>query len=156
MSFKDRVQNWVVQLFFEGPARRMGLAKVIQKLSESGEALKLRFASLGAKESNLKALRHIIAIERWGQSRLRVGLGEAFKQDESSAYQPAADLSLEELQEMFVKTRGETLAIAGELDQRKVDPTMTVPHNQFGPLTLLAWLRYLTTHAALEAKRTRA
>lgn len=50
-------------------------------------------------------------------------------------------------------TRKRTVALAEALDDNQVDQFTLVKHNQYGPLTLGAWLRYLDMHANLETKR---
>lgn len=155
MTFKERLNLWIVQIFLERPAKNQGLEQLSHKLVKTGQELRLKFAGKAASEANQKTLSHIIAIERWGQSRLKVALGEAFKQDESHSYKPSAETSWQDLQGLFEKTRAETVAIAQSIAQAKLDPQQTLTHNQFGPISLLAWLRYLNVHAALEAKRIR-
>ena len=142
-------------LMLERPAGSRSLGELAATLQASGEELARRFAGAEGSDKNREKLRHIISIERWGQRRLRVGLGETFVADESRAYKPAPDTEWSALQGEFSKTRGETLELADRLSQEGVDPTMTVPHNQFGPLTLRGWLRYLETHASFEGKRIR-
>ena len=142
-------------LMLERPASSRSLGELTATLQTSGEGLARRFAGAEDSDKNRRKLRHIISIERWGQRRLRVGLGEPFVTDESRAYKPAPDTDWSALQGEFSQTRGETLELADKLSQEGVDPTLTVPHNQFGPLTLRGWLRYLETHASFEGKRIR-
>lgn len=153
MSLKDSIQRFIVMQTIERPARRKGLEGLTQKLEAAGERLSQKFAGITASKAGQTTLAHIIAIERWGQSRLRVALGEPLKDDGSRDYQPEASASWAELQAMFIQTRAETLNIARELAQQKVDPKLTVRHNQFGPISILAWLAYLEIHASLEARR---
>ena len=100
-------------------------------------------------------LSHIIGIERWGQSRLRVFLGEPFTQDEYNGYRPARDVPWDELVGQFSATRSETIALARALDEALIAPDKTVLHNQLGPLSARAWLRYLQTHASREILQVR-
>ncbi len=139
----------------ERPAKSRSLGELTAKLQASGEELARRFAGAKGSEKNRDKLRHIISIERWGQRRLMVGLGEPFVADESRAYKPEPQTGWDALQGEFSQTRRETLRIADALAQKGVDPTVTVSHNQFGPLTLRGWLRYLETHASFEGKRIR-
>ena len=139
----------------ERPASSRSLGELTATLQASGEGLARRFAGAEGNDKNREKLRHIISIERWGQRRLRVGLGEPFVADESRAYSPAPDTEWNALQGEFSQVRGETLELADRLSREGVDPTVTVPHNQFGPLTLRGWLRYLETHASFEGKRIR-
>ena len=142
-------------LMIERPTKGRSVGELAATLQASGEELARRFAGAPEGDKNREKLRHIISIERWGQQRLRVGLGEPSASDESRSYKPAPDTEWRALQEEFSRTRGETLELADRLSQAGVDPTLTVPHNQFGPLTLRGWLRYLETHASFEGKRIR-
>lgn len=153
MALKDNLTKLIVNLMIEGPAKRQGLDGVTSKLEQSAKNLNTRLQTIPDTQSNRNTLRHIIAIEKWGQRRLKVALGEPLLDDENHTYKPSEQSSWEELKSLFGITRLETLAIARKL--AKADPLQTVPHNQFGPLSLLGWLRYLTTHAALESKRMR-
>jgi hypothetical protein len=153
MTFKERVTQALVYWVIERPARRQGLNKLTQSLRNSGEALQRDLERIEDKDSNRDQLRHMIAIERWGQRRLRVALGESFVRDENYAYKPSQEASWESLKEMVKVTRAETLSLAGLLEQ--TDVKQVVPHNQFGPLSVLAWLKYLETHTRLEGKRLR-
>ena len=151
---KNAVSRLFRHLMIERPAGKRSLGELTAGLRESGEALARRFAGAEEGDKNVEKLRHIISIERWGQRRLEVGLGEPLMEDESRAYKPA-QTEWSALQEEFAKTRGKTLELADALSQKGVDPATTVPHNQFGPLTLRGWLRYLENHASFEGKRIR-
>jgi DinB superfamily len=153
MTLKERLTKLVVYFVLEQPARRQGLAKLTQTLNDSGEALHRDLERIEDTDSNRDHLRHIIAIEAWGQRRLKVALGERFVQDESHAYKPSSTASWEELKDRFTATRAETLTLAEAF--KRTDVKQTAPHNQFGPLSVLAWLRYLENHARLEGKRLR-
>jgi hypothetical protein len=153
MTLKERFTGIIVTVVIERPAKRLGFTKLTQNLSDSGEALHRDLERIEGTDKNLEQLRHIIAIERWGQRRLKVALGEPFLQDENHAYKPATDTSWNILKEMFTATRAETLTLTESL--KTTDITLTVPHNQFGLLSVLGWLRYLETHAKLEGKRLR-
>jgi hypothetical protein len=151
MTLKERLTGVVVYFVLERPARKQGLAKLIQNLNDSGEALKRDLERIADTDTNRDQLRHIIAIEKWGQHRLKVALGEKFIRDENHAYKPDPVTSWEELKDVFTATRGETLMLAEALKQNYSE--QKVPHNQFGPFSVLAWLRYLENHARLEGKR---
>ena len=103
-------------------------------------------------ERNYKQLNHIIGIERWGQQRLRVALGDPFRTDEYDAYRPPLGLSWNELHDVFDQTRQETLVLAnrlielGALDEK-------VLHNNLGDLSVKQWLYYLRIHANTEMWR---
>jgi hypothetical protein len=153
MTLKERVTRLVVQLILEQPAKRQGLVTLTQTLNDSGEALHRDLERIEDTERNREQLRHIIAIERWGQSRLNVALGEPFVQDESYAYKPSNTLAWSELKDVFIATRADSLSLAERLGSRNI--SQKVLHNQFGPISILAWLKYLESHARLESKKIR-
>jgi hypothetical protein len=153
MTLKERLTSVVIHVVIELPAKRQGLSKLTQSLTDSGEALKRDLERIEDSDKNRSRLRHIIAIERWGQRRLKVALGEAFRQDENRAYKPEEDTPWGVLKELYWATRAETLTLAEALGS--TDLTQRVPHNQFGPVSVLGWLRYLENHARLEGKRLR-
>ncbi len=149
------VQNLIVNLTLEYPAQRKTISALADDLERSGYTVGQRIG-LGKTDraSTDKAL-HIIGIERWGQQRLRVALGEAFTLDGHQAYKPSPDLSMTELQKTFQETRTQTIALARELERVNVGHTERVLHNNLGPLTVRGWLRYLGIHADLESRRLR-
>jgi hypothetical protein len=153
MTLKERLTSVVMYFIMEKPAQRQGLAKLTRSLIDSGEALHRDLERIEDTDKNRDQLRHMIAIERWGQRRLRVALGEPLEQDDNHAYKPRGDIPWLTLKEMFTATRAETLALAEAFKQN--DVTRKVLHNQFGPVSVLGWLRYLESHARLEGKRLR-
>jgi hypothetical protein len=153
MTLKERLTSVVIYFVMEQPAKRQGLTKLTQNLSDSGEALHRDLERIEDSDKNRNQLRHIIALERWGQRRLRVALGEPFVKDDNHTYKPSAETPWTVLKEMFSATRAETVTLAEELKAK--DITQKVLHNQFGPVSVLGWLRYLETHARLEGKRLR-
>jgi hypothetical protein len=97
-------------------------------------------------------LSHVVGIERWGQRRLQVALGEPLLMDEYDNYRPARDLDWQGLQAEFQATRRETIALAQRLEQAGAEATR-VNHNSFGDLSVRGWLYYLGRHADLESRR---
>ena len=85
MTLKARVTRLVMTVMLERPAQRQGLTKLAQNLNDSGEAFYRDLERIEENERNREQLRHIIAIERWGQRRVAVALGEAFIQDDNHA-----------------------------------------------------------------------
>ena len=55
----------------EGPTRRRSYAELGRQLDKAGTRLDARLARAADTESNREWARHIIGIERWGQSRLK-------------------------------------------------------------------------------------
>lgn len=145
----------ISQLFLERPARKRSFKELSSKLAASGQALDTRFASRDDSKKNRSSLSHIIGIERWGQQRLRVALGEPFVDDEYNGYRPAKEVGWDELKAQFSETRAATIEIVEQLDEGGVSAETTINHNDFGDLTTKAWLQYLTFHANTESKRIR-
>jgi hypothetical protein len=127
-----------------------------EKLTVSGESISHRLDKYPDSQRNRQVLSHIIGIEQWGQSRLRVGLDEPFKAEEYDNYRPPRNRSWEQLKAEFRIARKKTVALAEALDNNQVDQFLTVQHNQYGLLTLGGWLRYLDMHANLEVKRIKS
>ena len=150
---KQLLLNVAKRFMFENPGKRAGLAELTRKLEQSKVTLLTRFAAAEGGEANRKKLRHIIAIERWGQRRLKVALGEPFVKDENYAYKPDRETSWQTLQTQFAATRDETIQLAWQLGG--ADPSQSVIHNDFGELSLTGWLAYLHSHANFEAKRVK-
>ena len=153
MALKDSITSLIVNVMIEQPAKRQGLTGLTQKLEQSGNTLNTRLKGLSDSQANRDKLRHIIAMEKWGQRRLRGALGETLLNDDNHAYKPSEKSSWEELKSLFGISRLETLDLTKKLS--KVDTSQKVPHNQFGSLSILGWLRYLNTHASFESKSLR-
>lgn len=154
MALADLLRKPIVNLLFVRPSRKYSFAEWAQKLAQDGEAIVQRFTAKQTPKANA-TLRHIIGIERWGQRRLRVALGEPAVQDEYDGYQPDAAADGPTLLAAFRTTRQTTVALAQQLAATPNSDQILVSHNQFGPLPLRAWLRYLDSHANLESRRIR-
>lgn len=140
-------------LLLDRPGRKWTMTAWGEKLAAHGESISHRLDKYPDSQRNRQVLSHIIGIEQWGQSRLRVGLGEPFKEEEYDSYRPSRNRSWEQLKAEFRMTRKRTVALAEALDDNQADQFTKVKHNQYGPLTLGAWLRYLDLHANLESRR---
>lgn len=147
------IQKILRTLLLERPGGKWTMAAWGEKLATSGVSIGHRLDKYSDSERNRQVLSHIIGIEQWGQSRLRVGLGEPFKEEEYNTYRPSRSRSWEQLKAEFRMTRKRTVALAEALDDNQVDQFMQVKHNRYGMITLGAWLRYLDMHANLESKR---
>ena len=147
------IQQLITHFLLERPAKKWTMTAWGEKLTASGESLNQKLDKLADSERNRQVLSHIIGIEQWGQSRLRVGLGEPFTEDEYDNYRPSRNRSWEQLKMEFRMARKRTVALAEELDNQQADQFSRVKHNQYGQITLGAWLRYLNMHANLESKR---
>ena len=139
------------KLYFDKPALKRTLAEHASALSSSGEELVARLSASSGGAPWTARLRHVIGIERWGQARLRVFLGEPFVAGGHRPYLPPEDSSWEQLVREFSALRAETVAVAERI--AAAEPTRAVNHNQFGELTAHGWMRYLDGHAARELRR---
>ncbi|MBK7896699.1 MAG: DinB family protein [Candidatus Promineifilaceae bacterium] len=147
------LQKLFTAFLLERPGKKWTMSAWAEKLTASGEAISKKLEKIPDNPPNRQLLSHIIGIEQWGQSRLRVGLGEPFKADEYDDYRPSKNRSWEQLKTEFRIVRRKTVALAEELDNNQVNQLTKVTHNQYGDISLGAWLRYLEMHANLEGKR---
>jgi hypothetical protein len=152
MSFFKRLTTNVLM---EWPVQGKNLADLAQTLQTAGEKLKQKVAAAPDTETNRQTLSHIIGIERWGQKRLKVALGEPLTTEEYDQYRPGRDTSWADLQQQFAQTRQESVTLVQQLQQAQVDPGRKIKHNGYGDLTVRGWLRYLTFHANAESWRIR-
>lgn len=136
-----RVMGWL--------SRDATTEELIAELEAAGKRSMQQIMEKLPTERNYKLLNHVIGIERWGQQRLRVGLGAPFQLDEYDRYRPPFGISWNELQDLFQQTRQETLALATRLAEQGL-AEKTVLHNDFGELTINHWLCYLRIHARNE------
>ncbi|ADV66356.1 hypothetical protein [Deinococcus maricopensis] len=153
---KDDLKEFAVQQLVEGPASNLTYAQLGANLERGWLALSARLERTADTPDARATVRHIIGIERWGQARLRVALGQAaFVRDEHHVYKPPKDASLQELRETMSQTRSGTVALARALQANPPEAGTSVEHNGLGPLTPKGWLRYLNGHADLESRRLR-
>lgn len=152
MGLKDSLMHAASGLFFERPGRGKNLDEWRAALIASGAAIDQRAAAAKDPVKASIVLRHISGIERWGQRRLRVFLGEPALTDECDGYRPGTDLTLDEQRAFFRETRDGTIALIDQLKAADSAPD-TVSHNDYGPLSMGGWLRYLDIHANLESKK---
>ncbi len=148
------------KFFFERPAQRRGYDEHRANLEKGSEEIKSRIQAVDASapsEKTVKMLRHIIAIERWGQNRMALFFVDDYAEDvvsdENYDYKPEKDLPWETLAERFGEARAKTIEIARRLESGAETKHDKIPQNDFGPLTAKAWLQYLNTHANFESKR---
>jgi len=153
MGIKDTLVHTVADIVVERPGRAKTLDQWATALEKSGQAIDQRAAAAKNPERAQAVLRHNSGIERWGQTRLRVFLGAPVVRDEYDSYQPGTDLSLDGQRAAFGETRRETIDLVRQLQQANVPDDATVMHNDFGPLTVRGWLRYLDMHATIESKK---
>ena len=155
MGLRDTLTDAVSGLLLERPFKNKDMAEIAQELDLAGGRLKRTFAAAKDNPDNRRLLSHIVGMERWGQSRLRVALGEPLTMDEYDGYRPPRESTWPALQDAFSETRQQTVAVVQQLGKANV-ADVKVPHNQFGPLSVRSWLRYLEMHANLEAKKLKS
>jgi hypothetical protein len=152
MGLKQGFFQWAGRMMFERPVRGQSVVDLASTLSSSGDEVRGRIAGKEGTPANVARLRHIIGIERWGQQRLRVFLGDPFEPGGHHPHKPT-DTDWSALQTELASTRADTVALAAQLTT--TDLARTVPHDQFGPLTVRGWLAYLQRHARMESKLMR-
>ena len=136
----------------ERHARGKAIAELADELEVSGRDLDQRMKGRPDTPGNREAAAHWVGIERWGQRRLRVALGEPFVADTYHPYRPDVGEGFEALRAAFAETRAETVALARQLDERGVDPATIVRHNDLGDLSVRGWLAYLIQHPDQESR----
>ncbi|MBN1680365.1 MAG: DinB family protein [Anaerolineae bacterium] len=155
MAVSDQIKSIAAYLFLERAAQRLTLEQHADRLAASGSAIAARLQRAKDTPPNHEQLAHLIGIERWGQRRLQVALGEPLIIDEYDQYRPDACADWDALRREFDDTRQMTITLVHDLIDAHTDIKQTVRHNQYGPLTVRGWLRYLDVHASFESRRIR-
>lgn len=153
MALRDKIVGFALKHLVEGPAQKQSLGELAAAMEKSAQTVEARLASKQDSERNRNVLRHIIGIERWGQKRLRVALGETLVIDEYDGYQPALGTPWATLRSEFQSTRQATLALIREMEQAGVQHSARVHHNDLGEVSPHGWLRYLDSHATRETMK---
>ncbi|WP_291423456.1 DinB family protein [Deinococcus sp.] len=154
---KGEIKDFVVANVLEKPAGRSSFTDLGQSLERGGTYLTQRAEAASDTPENREVLAHIIGIERWGQSRIQVALGQKeFVKDEYQGYRPPSGTGLPQLRSTLSQTRARTVELARQLHHNPPDDDFVVEHNGLGPLTAKGWLRYLTQHADLESRKLRS
>ena len=136
----------------ERHARGKDLAQLAAELEASGRLMDAKLAAAGDTPGNREAIAHWVGIERWGQRRLRVALGEPLVEDAYHPYRPDRDEGVVALRRAFSDTRDETVALSRRLRDAGIDPATTVRHNDLGDLSVGGWLAYLIQHPEQESR----
>jgi hypothetical protein len=152
MKILQRLIGLVRRPMAERYARGKGIERLAADLEASGRGLDARLAGLHDTPGNRAALAHWIGIERWGQRRLCVALGEPLLDDAHYPYSPSEADGAAALREAFAATRAETVELAHRLRRAGVDPATTVRHNDLGDLSVRGWLAYLLQHPEQESR----
>lgn len=141
----------LLRIFVQRQASDTTPGELIDRLETSGEIVTGRLAAAPDTPGNREVACHVIGIERWGDRRLRMALGEPVVTDEYDGYRPSLDLEMAALAQAFVQTRAETVALANQAAH--LPESVRAPHNDLGELTVPEWLVYLDSHAMRETKR---
>ena len=152
MSLFDNILGSIVHTMTERSARGKSYADFQRALEKTGQTVHGRFTASSDTSGHRERGKHIVGIERWSQSRLRVALGEPFQRDEYDSHRPSGDLDMPALAQIFADTRAETGRLARELEAAGVPLNQTINHNQMGEFTIGAWLSYIITHAGRESR----
>jgi hypothetical protein len=151
-AIRMMIQRWFINLYMERSLRKLSMEEIAEKVKLTGERLVQELGSCVQNEENRNQLRHIIGIERWSQSRLRVAQGEDLIMDQVDRYLPSQKESWPSLVHEFENTRIETVSLIRSLDDAAVKG-MFIPHNQFGDFSVRSWIKYLIMHADMEADK---
>lgn len=139
--------------FVERSGRRTPRRAWADRLEANGRILAQRFAGQTDSDHVRAVLRHVIGIERWGQRRLQVALGEPFDGGGHRPFLPPDDASLDRLRVLFTTTRADTVTLARRLADAELDPKLRIRHDELGEVSVNGWLAYLDGHATLEVRR---
>ncbi len=150
MSFITKI---FASMMFERPARKHNYQEFARLLDEKGKVIESRIEKGDGSGKQHSTLTHVIGIEKWAQSRIRVALGDAYKQEEYMVYRPAKETAWADLLPIFRETRAESVALAKQLAAKNVPIDTKVQHNQFDDFSTRAWLQYIMGHADFESKR---
>ena len=152
MSILQRLIGLGRRPMAELAGRGKSLEQLASELEASASTMDARLAGAHDTPGNRDAVAHWVGIERWGQRRLRVALGEPFIEDGHHPYRPDEAAGVEALRADFAVTRAETVALAHRLREAGVDPATTVRHNDLGDLSVRGWLAYLIQHPEQESR----
>lgn len=155
MSVLQKLIGALLRPRVKGKARGATFDTLAKRLESSRDELLPRLRSAKDTPANREAINHFVGIERWSQSRLRVGRGAPFQLDAYHGYRLPEDATLDELQRAFAATREETIAMARDFDAAGVDPQTKVRHNDLGELSLLEWFAYVDDHHRRERLRVK-
>lgn len=153
MTVSQRVLHFAAWVMFERPWQSADYATVQTRLSASGATLVATMRRTSDTPKNRDIIRHIIGIEVWAQQRLQSLINGSTYSAEYDQLQPAQTLTIAELADAMASTRVQSVALISQLQHAGVELTQTIPHNQFGTMSVVAWARYITSHAVIEHKK---
>jgi len=152
MGWLQRMIGHVRRPMAERHARGRGIEQLATELAASARTIDARLARTADTPAHRAAVAHWVGIERWGQRRLRVALGEPFIDDGHHPHKPDEADGVAALRRAFAATRADTLDLVRELREAGVDASTTIRHNDLGDLTVAGWLAYLLQHPEQEAR----
>lgn len=142
-------------LMIDRQAGNKSVSDLMTDLGASKERILAQVANASDIEGHREKMAHVVGIERWSQSRIKVALGESFIQEEYDGYRPDVSKSLADLTQDFAQTRDETLAIGEQLKAVDGVEEQSVAHNDMGDMRIRSWLQYLEIHAPFELKKVK-
>lgn len=153
VSVIGRVIGGILRPILERQAKGRSVQEFAGSLERSGEEVAKRLQNAPDIPHNREVANHIVGIERWGQRRLRVALGEPPVEDSYRGYRLPEGVDLEALYSAFTDTRRDTVELARKLSFTDPKPQTKVRHNDLGELSVGGWLAYLEGHAKRESTR---
>lgn len=151
--YRREILHTLSPIMLDAIIRGQTLPSLTQALRQSNTSLQNSLAQRPDTTWNRRILSHIIGIEKWGQHRLHVALGQPLVMDEYDTHRPSKATDWNTLKQQLAATRQETIHLAEQLAQPHVNQSMVIPHNQFGDLSLRGWLYYLRVHADAEIQK---
>ena len=79
-----------------------------------------------------------------------MAIGEPYLDEEYDHYCPSLEKTWDELISEWKNTRQTSITMTKEISELN---SKKILHNQFGPLSVKAWLRYLDVHASSEGRK---
>jgi len=153
MTLSQRIFHFGGWLFFERPWQSADYATLQRLLEQSGATIVTGMRQASDTPANRNLIRHIIGIECWAQQRLNAVVSGQPYSAEYDQLQPATIFTVPELVAIMITTRAQSITVLHQLQQGGIALNHIVPHNQFGALSIVAWHRYIASHAMIEHKK---
>ena len=153
MTLSQRIFHFGGWLFFERPWQSADYTTLQRLLDQSGTTVVAGMRRASDTPVNRDVIRHIIGIECWAQQRLNAVVSGQPYSAEYDQLQPATTFTVPELVAIMITTRAQSITVLHQLQQGGIALNHIVPHNQFGALSIVAWHRYIASHAMIEHKK---
>ncbi|MBW4439557.1 MAG: DinB family protein [Pleurocapsa minor GSE-CHR-MK-17-07R] len=147
-TLRERAFYTFAGFMFERPNKGQSADALADMLERAGESTLKRIAEAPETAASERLIAHVVGIERWSLSRMRVAQGAPLLEDEYDGYRPDHTVAQPELIALFDAVRRESVALVRSLSPEEL--AVTVPHNAYGPLTLRGWIGYIRGHASAE------